>query len=73
MAREINVEDVFPVALFRRTGLDFTHVDVEFIECLQGVNQRAGSVMDGKEDGSAIVSGSWAGFLTDDKESSGIR
>jgi hypothetical protein len=72
MAAEIDVEDVFPVLLFRGARLDFRHVDFELVEGLQGADEGTGFVLDGEKNGSAVVAGGRAGFFADDEEAGGI-
>lgn len=72
MASQIDVEDVFPVLLLGGAGFDLGHVDFEGIEGLEGLDEGAGSVVDGEEDAGAVLTGGGAGFFADDEEAGGI-
>ena len=72
VAGEIDVEDVFPILALGGAGFDLGEVDVEVVEGLEGVDERAGPVVDREEDGGAVVAGGRAGFLADDEEAGGV-
>jgi len=68
MTGEIDVEDVFPVFLLGRTRFNFRHINLKGIEGLEGVDERARLISNGKEDRGAIIAGRRTSFLRDHEE-----
>ena len=72
MAGQIDIKDIFPILAFGGTRLDFGEVDLELIKGAQGIDQRSGAIVNGKQDGGAVVAGGRAGFLADDQKARGV-